>query len=1134
MKMSMAIKALACQCTFVLAASLEIPVTAHADDPKGRPPSAVSARPYDPIIASASGDAQRAIQTFRVPAGLRVELFASEPLLANPVAFCIDEKGVAYVAETFRLNAGVTDTREHMNWLDDDLASRTVADRVAMYKKYLGSGFAKYEVEHERVRRIVDRDGDGRADAATVFADGFNDPAAGIGAGVLARKGDVWFACIPWLWKLRDTDDDGRADRRTLLHQGYGVHVGFIGHDLHGLRFGPDGKLYFSIGDRGFNVTTLDGHRLAVPDSGSVLRCNPDGTELEVFATGLRNPQELAFDAFGNLFTGDNNSDSGDRARWVYLVEGGDSGWRIGYQFMAAPVSRGPWNEEKLWQPAFEGQAAYIVPPIANLGDGPSGLAYEPGVSLLPESYKNHFFLVDFRGASTQSGIRSFMLRPKGAAFELVDSQRFVWSSLATDVDFGPDGALYFCDWVQGWTKPNKGRIYRVLDPSRRVAAEVRRVQTLLAEGMEARPIDELVRLLDHPDMRIRQEAQFELAARGEAGSQALAQVAGSGAGLLARIHAIWGLGQLARAKRAKRFPGPWDVLGPLLDDREVEVRAQAAKVLGDLGEPEALGGLIRLLGDASPRVRSFAAIALGKLRRPEAIGPLLAMLRANADKDPFLRHAGVMGLVGAGDAAGLKRAAADESSAARMGVLLALRRLEDPGIARFLADPDPRLVLEASRAIHDVPIAAAMPALAALKVASTAPVPLLRRVLNANFRQGAATNAKNLAEVAGRSDLPSAVRIQALEMLGSWARPSGRDTVLGLWRPIATRPAGPAGSALQARLKGILSDSSDSVRAAAAVAAGSLGIHEAAAPLAALVTERGQTDRTRAAALKALDQLGDPLRIDAARRAAALPGSRTRTEALRVLARADPDAAIPLVQDRLERGSTAERQGAIAVLASIPGAAACRTLLGWLDRLIAGKVPTEVQLDLIEAVAARSEPELRRKLQQYEAAKPKDDPLAPYREVLAGGNAQRGRAIFTDKAETECLRCHKARIWSGEIPGGDVGPELTGIGARHDRRYLLEAIVDPNKQIAEGFESVVLATRDGQVITGVFRGEDDQEVRLLTAEGHPVAVPKDTIEERKRGPSAMPADLAPKLSRAELRDLIEFLAGLKTPARAR
>ena len=273
-----------------------------------------------------------------------------------------------------------------MNWLDDDLASRTVADRVAMYKKYLGKGFAAYEVEHERVRRIVDSDGDGQADAATVFADGFNDPAAGIGAGLLARKGDVWYACIPWLWKLRDTKGDGQADRRTLLHEGYGVHVGFIGHDLHGLRFGPDGRLYFSIGDRGFNVKTIDGHTLAMPDTGSVLRCNPDGTELEVFASGLRNPQELAFDQYGNLFTGDNNSDSGDQARWVYVVEGGDSGWRIGYQFIESPISRGPWNEEKLWYPAFDGQAACIVPPIANLADGPSGLTYDPGVSLLPDA----------------------------------------------------------------------------------------------------------------------------------------------------------------------------------------------------------------------------------------------------------------------------------------------------------------------------------------------------------------------------------------------------------------------------------------------------------------------------------------------------------------------------------------------------------------------------------------------------------------------------------------------------------------------------------------------------------------------------------------------------------------------------
>src|SRR5262249_40872274 len=105
--------------------------------------------PYEPVVARASDEGERAIRSFRVPEGLKVELFAAEPLLANPVAFCTDERGRFYVAETFRLGSGVTDTREHMNWLDDDLACRTVADRVAMYKKYLGKDFTTYTLEHE-------------------------------------------------------------------------------------------------------------------------------------------------------------------------------------------------------------------------------------------------------------------------------------------------------------------------------------------------------------------------------------------------------------------------------------------------------------------------------------------------------------------------------------------------------------------------------------------------------------------------------------------------------------------------------------------------------------------------------------------------------------------------------------------------------------------------------------------------------------------------------------------------------------------------------------------------------------------------------------------------------------------------
>jgi hypothetical protein len=100
---------------WVFAIALASQPAVCADD--GDKAKSTSSRPeaYRPTVSPASDKAERAIRSFRVPGGLNVQLFAAEPLLANPVAFCIDEKGVVYVAETFRLNAGVTDTREHMN-----------------------------------------------------------------------------------------------------------------------------------------------------------------------------------------------------------------------------------------------------------------------------------------------------------------------------------------------------------------------------------------------------------------------------------------------------------------------------------------------------------------------------------------------------------------------------------------------------------------------------------------------------------------------------------------------------------------------------------------------------------------------------------------------------------------------------------------------------------------------------------------------------------------------------------------------------------------------------------------------------------------------------------------------------------
>ena len=165
----------------------------------------------------------------------------------------------------------------------------------------------------------------------------------------------------------------------------------------------------------------------------------------------------------------------------------------------------------------------------------------------------------------------------------------------------------------------------------------------LLAEGFEKRKADELKKLLAHADRRVRQEAQFALAARGKEGVGPLTAVASEGKSVLARLHAIWGLGQIARSESAAL-----DGLRRLLDDRDAEVRAQAANVAGEIRLADAFDPLVSALGDESLRVRYFAAQGLGSLKRNEAVIPLLDMLAENADRDPVLRHGGVMGLAGA------------------------------------------------------------------------------------------------------------------------------------------------------------------------------------------------------------------------------------------------------------------------------------------------------------------------------------------------------------------------------------------------------------------------------------------------------------------------------------------------------
>jgi quinoprotein glucose dehydrogenase len=1080
-------------------------------------------RQAEPEVAPASDEAASALKRMKLAAGLKASLWAAEPMLANPVAINFDERGRLFVSETYRYKTSTLDIRDYLWMLEDDLASRSIEDRMAMLKKHFGDeGVKQLSVEGEVVRVLEDRDHDGKADTSRIYADGFRSPLDGIASGVLARRDQVWFSAIPSLWMMKGAE---RAETRTELSRGYGIRFSYTGHDLHGLVFGPDGRIYFSVGDRGAHVPTKEGGLVDVPDCGAVFRCYPDGSGLEVFATGLRNPQSLVFTEYGDLLTGDNDSDLGDSERLLHVVEGGDYGWRIGYQH--APLGKtGPWNAEKLWMPRFAGQPAYVLAPICNIEDGPSGITYYPGTGLSPE-YASSVFITHFKGAISRSGIQTYSVKPHGASYAIVDSKTVLTNSLPTDVKFGPDGRLYYSDWAEGWPKSKRGRIYAIYDPAHVNDPLVKETERLINEGMEKRGSDELARLLGHPDWRVRLEAQYTLAERGAESFPILSRVAThADEAPSARLHAVWALGQLA----AKKNDDALSVIGGLINDRTPEIRAQSAKLLGDNRVASASAALIAHLEDPNARVRFFAAQSLGKLGRPEGTAPLLALLRKNHDEDDFVRHAAIIGLAGCRDVGALAAAADDRDDAVRLGALLALRRLGRAEVSKFLSDSNPLLVAEAARAINDAPINDALPALAALIQHPTSDEPLMLRVLNANFRLGTPVQAVALANYAAREDAPPKLRAEALNQLAAWPRPPARDRLVGIYRPLTPklRDGAVAIDALRAVLPKLLAGYSPStVQTATLAALQSLEVKSSADALFAVLRDERQPDETRVEALNKLEHFKYRKLAEAVRIASQSRSSSLRLAALPIAARLSPEASAPVLVNLVEHGQVEEQKAAIAALAKLGDPRADALLAEELRKLAAGQLAAPVQLDVIEAAAQRQNGEVKQLLASREAELTKSvDPLARFRIALEGGDKERGKQIFQGHPVLACVRCHQV---AGE--GGEAGPDLSAAGVKYSRDYLLESVIKPNAKIAPGFETTVITLKDGTTRSGTLSGEDEASVSVKLPDNSVAKIAKADIGKRETAPSAMPEIFGQILSKTELRDLIEYLSSLNEKA---
>ena len=141
------------------------------------------------------------------------------------------------------------------------------------------------------------------------------------------------------------------------------------------------------------------------------------------------------------------------------------------------------------------------------------------------------------------------------------------------------------------------------------------------------------------------------------------------------------------------------------------------------------------------------------------------------------------------------------------------------------------------------------------------------------------------------------------------------------------------------------------------------------------------------------------------------------------------------------------------------------------------------------------------------------------------GGDAKRGRELFLNETLTKCVTCHKV-----DAQGGEAGPDLTHIGGKFDRPHLIESMLEPSRQIVEGYRTTTILTHDGRSLTGIVKEQTEQQFTLFDASGKRTVLKTTEIEQRQDSPlSLMPQNLMDALSPPQFTDLVAYLETLRS-----
>ena len=587
---------------------------------------ALAALACNSIFAQERGSGPEAAKAdlakMKVADGLEVTLFASEPMVLNPTDMDVDSKGRVWITE------GVN------------------------YRIFQKWGVLR--PEGDRIVILEDKDGDGAAETAKTFYQGPEINSA-LGIAVLGKK--VIVSRSPHIMVFTDADGDDKADGKPEIVFG---GIGGVDHDhgAHAFVFGPDGKLYFNVGNDGKQLKTPDGSKFIVDKAGNeiagkgkpyrqglVFLCDQDFKNVETLGWNFRNNYEVAVDSFGTLWQSDNDDDGNTGVRINYVMEFGNygytdemtgAGWNKPRTNMEYQEKDGQIVKDANGKPVLDKPRAHwhqndpgVIPNFLPTGGGsPTGIADYEG-KLLPGIFHNQVIHCD----AGPRVVRAYPATVDGAGYKgsIVDilTSSDSWYRPA-DVCVGPDGSLYIADWndagVGGHNMADRelgkirGRVYRVATKGHK--PQLAKLDLKSAKGAVA--------ALQSPNMATRYLAWTTLHEMGPKAESELVKLWKS-QDQRQRARALHLLARI-KGKESK-------YIREAIKDSNADIRITGLRIARSL-ELDVIPTVKALVKDPSPAVRRECAIALRHNKASEAPGLWVALAQQHDGRDRWYLEA--------------------------------------------------------------------------------------------------------------------------------------------------------------------------------------------------------------------------------------------------------------------------------------------------------------------------------------------------------------------------------------------------------------------------------------------------------------------------------------------------------------